>query len=196
MRKESQESASDIDGWIFQAKLLRADIEESQRSSHDIESKSKYREELRSQVHNATGKLGLLEREATFNETLATTLERFRGIRQSLRIVENAILHERFTDAVGLLLSTEIDLESLPTGHNTKVTRLLQAGVAELRSGIVESLTQCWGAFFFVDLARSSISARQEIQRRRLINTTESLLTNYEALLWSKPALSSMHLLG
>lgn len=144
-------------------------------------------------MENATGKAGLLEKEVTFNETLASTLERLSRIRQSLRVVENTILQDRFADAVGLLLSTETDLESLPSGHNTKVTRLLQVAVAELRSGIVESLAQCWRALFVVDLAKSTILVGQDIQRRRLIYATETMLTKYEALLWSKPVPSSMH---
>ncbi|MCJ1465987.1 hypothetical protein MMC07_004606 [Pseudocyphellaria aurata] len=165
IREISKESASDIDGWISQAKQLRDNIKDTQKSARAISDQAQHGEVLQGQVNDAAGKVDLLKQELVFNETLARTLEVIRGLQQTSSLVENAVQNNDLLIAEGLLEGAEDELAKVLASQNPKIAGVIQAKIADLRCTVVDSLTDCWKALVHVDLIDKAISIEDRIQR-------------------------------
>ena len=112
---------------------------------------------LEERVNDATSKVSLLDGEVAFNESLAATLGEIQAIQKTLDLVLRAILAGQLLEAVDLLGQAEEAFEFTLLPRSTKAAGVLGAKIADLRSDVVEKLTDCWKAHIFVDAARSSL---------------------------------------
>lgn len=115
-------------------------------------------EQLEEQVNDATSKVDLLNGEMAFNKSLGRTLERLHAIQRTLVLIRRAAFDNRLLEAVDMLSQVDGDLESIPISRSTRVAGVLGAEVADLRSHVIERVTECWNSYVKVDTPTSLIT--------------------------------------
>ncbi len=123
-------------------------------------------EVLDGKVNDATSKVGLLNGELAFNNSLGATLESLQAIQRTLELIQRAILDGRLREAVDLIGQVEEELNSIPVPRSTRVAGVLGAKISDLRNETVERLTDCWKAHVCVDAVRSSIKISRSLKSR------------------------------
>ena len=118
-------------------------------------------EYLEEQVNDAASKVELLKGETAFNKSLEATLERLQAIQRTLDLIQGAALDNRLLEAVDLLSQVEGDPEAVTISRTTRVAGVLRSKIADLRSHVIERLTECWNGHVNVDTSISSIDIKQ-----------------------------------
>lgn len=75
IRRLSQNSSSDVDGWITQARKLQEDIERSKAVAREIVKEYEQSQDYSARVEDAKAKLELLQNETLFNQVVTVSLE-------------------------------------------------------------------------------------------------------------------------
>ena len=162
----SRISAPDIDGWVSQAKQLRADIDSSQKLAQEIVALADESHKLQEQVDDAAGKVDLLKGEVDFNEHLVGTLQQVHDLRHTLGNAQQAALANELPDAIAFLKKADRELSELQGCENTRLAGLIRAKVADLHQTVAETLTEQWNTLIPVDTERSMISIKKESHSR------------------------------
>ncbi|PGH15698.1 hypothetical protein AJ79_02292 [Helicocarpus griseus UAMH5409] len=147
----SRETASDVDGWISQAKQLHEDIERSRSTAREIVRQHEKGQQLQSQATDASKKVKLLENEIAFNEAVTRNLEDIRTIDRRIGSVQMAIEQDDLETAMGLLEEIEMLMKTTGLPSTTPVLRILSESVAGLRSTMATVLRQKWNSLVKVD---------------------------------------------
>ena len=144
-------------------------------------------ETLEEQVNDATSKLGLLNGELAFNESLRATLEEVQATQRTLDLVQRAIVAGRLLEAVDLLEQVGGELDSIPVSRSTRVAGILGLKAADLRNDVVKKLTDCWKVYICVDSARSSIKFSHSLNGRSPVvaSSDPRLITLQTLLQWT-----------
>lgn len=166
IRELSRDTAPDINGWISQAKQLRDDIEASRITAEEIVRQARNGEQLQASVKDAESKVNLLNGEVIFNEMLAETLTQIQTIRHTIISVQEAALSDRLVESVELLENAENELQMLRSRDHARIAEILRAKALDLRTSIIETLTDCWNALIRVDVNSQTITINNEIQRK------------------------------
>ena len=163
---------------------MRADIEHSQKSSQEILDQDKYGRQLQTQADDANQKMSLLNGEVFFTEVLSQLLEKICSIRQVLAVTEEAVLDDRFEEAVDLLCKADDKLIALQECQNARVAGLLQNDVSAVRQNLVEKLAGCWESAFCIDFSNSAIYIKSHVQRKHIIFSLLLLLISCKGHSW------------
>ncbi|QSS62211.1 hypothetical protein I7I51_04388 [Histoplasma capsulatum] len=147
----SRETASNVDGWISQAKQLHEDIERSRSAAREIVRQHEIGQQLQSQVMDASKKVELLENEITFNEILARNLEDVRTIDYRISSVQMAIEQDDLETATGLFEEIEMLMKTTGLPPTTPVLRVLSGNVTGLRTALVSTAQQKWNSLVKID---------------------------------------------
>lgn len=174
IKKLSKDSAPDTDGWISQAKQLRADIQNSQEISGEIVKQAHHGERLDEQVVDAASKVDLLNEELAFNTSLAATLERLQSLRQTLDLIQRALLDDRPLEAVDLFKGAQNELSSSSFSGTARIAAVLSSKITNLQVEVTESLTRHWKSYFHVDTAGRKIQIGRASDRRHICLFTHS----------------------
>lgn len=133
---------------------------------------------LEEQVNDATSKVGLLNGELAFNESLGRKLERVQATQRTLDLVQETLLAGKLLEAVDLLRQVEEELEGVPVPRSTLVAGVLGTKVADLRNNAVEKLIDCWKAYVYVDSTRCSIEISSSLNgRSSAVSTSDPKLS-------------------
>jgi len=157
-------SASDIDGWILQAKQLRGDIEESQQEAKEIVQLSAQGVELKRQTEDAASKVALLKGEVAFNDSLADTLKKIQAVKYVVDSAQAAVLSGQLLESVALLNTAQDQLQQLPRCENARLVDLISAKITELRENTAKTLTESWNALVRIDPMDSIATVKSEVQ--------------------------------
>ncbi|KKZ65586.1 hypothetical protein EMCG_08575 [[Emmonsia] crescens] len=147
----SRETASDVDGWISQAKQLHEEIERSRSTAREIVRQHEKGQQLQSQATDASKKVELLENEIAFNEAVTRNLEDIRTIDYRISSVQRAIEQDDLETATDLFEEIEMLLKTTGLPSNTPVLRVLSGNVAGLRTTMVTTVRQKWNSFVKID---------------------------------------------
>ena len=151
-------SASDIDGWISQAKQLRAGIESCQSQSDEIVSLGQDGRKLAEAEEDAATKVTFVKDELAFYDRLATTAEQIQSLSTSLDHAHGAVEENKLLDAIGFLKKVDADLQDFQGNQSTAVGGLLADRAAQQRDLIVASLTQHWSNMIQIDRSVSKVT--------------------------------------
>ncbi|KAK2812476.1 hypothetical protein FQN50_001477 [Emmonsiellopsis sp. PD_5] len=154
----SQESASDVDGWISQAKQLHEDIERSRSTAREIVRQHEKGQQLQSEVTDAASKVELLQTEIEFNEAVTRNLEDIRTIDRRITSVQSAIEQDDLETALGLFEEIEMLLKTTGLPSTTPVLRILSQSAVELRNTLTTVLRQKWNSMVTVDPSLGQIT--------------------------------------
>ncbi|KAF2480712.1 Centromere/kinetochore Zw10-domain-containing protein [Neohortaea acidophila] len=155
IRSLSKSTAGDIDEWITQAKTLQADILRSRETARQIVADAEVGNALQSNVEEQGRKVGLLEEELQFNETLTGTLEH---IQYANGLIDRTQEDAARADIPGALQGLEdaeasiLGLQALAEGpQSSRALELLNQRMDELRHSLIETTTEFWNAFVSVN---------------------------------------------
>ena len=143
---------------------------------------------MEEQVNDATSKVGLLNGEVAFNESLGRILERVQAIQRTLDLVQETLLAGKLLEAVDLLRQVEEELEVVPVPRSTLVAGVLGTKVADLRNDAVEKLIDCWKAYVCVDSTRFSIKISGSLNGRSPTFSTSDPKLSTSQMLQQQPA--------
>ena len=166
----SVDSAPDTEGWITQAEQLRHDIELSHDTSEHIVHGATELEKLRSGSDDALQKVALLKGELTFTKTLVSVFGRIAKLRNSLEILQTAIIEDRIVEIPGLLVDTEIEFEGIRDQYAMRAVAILKEKLGTLRTDIGDRLLHDWNMLLFIDSSSATFKAQQEIKRMHYSN--------------------------
>ena len=160
----SRLSASDINGWIAQAKQLRSDIDESQKHADETVSLATEGEALRNKTQDASGKIKLLKGEVAFNDSLLSTLQGIQTLKQNVDAAQEALLGARLLEAISLLKDSKSQLSNLQRRHASRAVDLISTKITGLENDVANTLTESWSSLILVDLSGPSLTVNEEIQ--------------------------------
>ncbi|EEQ88612.1 uncharacterized protein BDCG_03732 [Blastomyces dermatitidis ER-3] len=147
----SRDTASDVDGWISQAKQLHEDIERSRSTAREIIRQHEIGQQLQGQVTDASKKVELLENEIAFNEAVTRKLEDIRTIDYRISSALMAIDQDGLETATGLFEEIEMLMKTTDLPPTTPVLRVLSGNVAGLRTAIATTALQKWNSLVKLD---------------------------------------------
>ena len=165
VRSLSKDTAPDIDTWISQAKALQQDILRSRDTARAIVAEHEAGRDLRAKVQDKAEQVRLLEKEVSFEETLAGTLEHIRYANSVLDRAQDAAVKGRITEALDYSETAQESIDGLEGVKDTKACGLLLARGRQLRENAVEMARGCWDGLIEVRLEekRVAVKARGKI---------------------------------
>lgn len=166
----SREAASDVDGWMTQARKLQADIKRSQETAKEIVQQAEAGKEKTAQVQDAAAKVSFLHSEIAYNESLVQVVEQLKDISTLLESAQDAAVNSHILHALDRLEDANGAFKRLGSFENTRVVGLLKSRADQLRSAIVENVTETWNSLIFVNTAESKFTLKEEVERENGIN--------------------------
>ena len=161
----SREAASDVDGWISQARKLQNDIKRSQDTAKEIVQHAEQGKANTAHVQDAASKVSLLQTEIAYNESLARVIEQLRDISTLLDSAQDAAVQGHVMYAIERLEDVEGALKSLGPFGSTRVVEVLKSKESQMRKAIVETVTDSWNGLLEIDAASNKVSLRESIER-------------------------------
>ena len=178
----SREAASDVDGWMTQARKLQADIKRSQETAKEIVQQAEAGKGKTAQIQDAAAKVSFLHSEIAYNESLVHTVEQLKDISALLQSAQNAAVHNHTLHALERLEDADGAFTRLGPFQNTRVVGLLKARADQLKAAIVENVTQIWGSLVTVNMADRKVTLRKEVEEGTEATKGTSIATVVEAL--------------
>ncbi|KAL1965664.1 hypothetical protein VTN77DRAFT_5341 [Rasamsonia byssochlamydoides] len=173
----SEQTASDVDGWISQARQLHADIERSRETAREIVAQHEKTKPLQLKIEDASRKVHLLQTEIAFNEAVTESLEQIQEFRHRLDAGHKAVEEGRITDAIESLEDSEKAIETIKFSGNGNLTSILSENISALRNSIIEFLRIRWACEVRIDKDKGElyISDRTDTSLERTIESLSRL---------------------
>jgi centromere/kinetochore protein ZW10 len=165
IRTVSREAASDVDGWITQARKLQDDIKRSQDTAKEIVQQAEASKDHTARVQDAASKLSLLHSEVTYNESLAQVVEQLRDISALLDSAQDAAVHGHVMHAIERLEDVDTAFQRLGPFQTTRVVGVLKNKEAQMKKAVVETVTESWNGLIQVDFSNNKISLKEFVER-------------------------------
>ncbi|KAH8731502.1 hypothetical protein GQ44DRAFT_746225 [Phaeosphaeriaceae sp. PMI808] len=178
IRKISREAASDVDGWIAQARKLQDDIKRSQEAAKEIVQQAEGGKEKTARVQDAASKVSLLQTEIAYNESLARVVKQLRDISTVLDTAQEAAVHGHVIHALERLEDADDAFKSLGQFETTRAVGVLRTKEEQLKKAIAETVTDSWNGLILIDNTNRKISLKDTIERE----TTVEINTVIKAL--------------
>lgn len=174
MRQLSKDSAPDIDGWITQAKQVQAEIERSKQAAREIVQQAEANASLKERMVDATTKVGLLEQEVTFNESLTAILDDIRSTSTILNEVKDDIVGSNIITALKRLQTADAAVGRLEKVTSTKAYELLQRRLGTVKATLQQETATLSDQLVEVDGADLTIAVIRGIAEKPEV-TIESI---------------------
>ncbi|KAF1974030.1 hypothetical protein BU23DRAFT_505803 [Bimuria novae-zelandiae CBS 107.79] len=162
IRQISREAASDVDGWVTQARKLQADIKLSQETAKEIVQQAEAGKEKTAKVQDAVSKVSFLHSEIAYNESLVQVVEQLKDISTLLESAQEAAVCSHILHALERLEDAHGAFRRLGPFENTRVVGLLNTKADQLRSAIVENVTGIWNNLISVNTSDRRIILREQ----------------------------------
>ncbi|PVH96001.1 hypothetical protein DM02DRAFT_688801 [Periconia macrospinosa] len=163
IRQISREAASDVDGWIAQARKLQSDIQRSQETAQEIVKQAESGKEQTAQLQDAASKVSFLHSEIAYNQSLVNVVEQLKDISTLLESAQDAAVNSHIMHALERLEDANTAFKRLGPFQNARATSLLRTKSSELRSAIAETVIEAWSALVVVDTTNRSIMLKEEV---------------------------------
>jgi centromere/kinetochore protein ZW10 len=129
--------------------------------------------------------------EIAYNENLMQVVEQLQDISALLESAQDAAVHSRTLHALERLEDADGAFKRLGPFEHIRVVGLLKARSGELRSAIVENVTESWNGLIMVDAGKKRVTLKEEIEQEATIHidtivdalTKLNLLDNFVARL-------------
>ena len=169
VRKVSRDAASDVDEWISQARKLQDDLKRSRETAKEILQHAEEGKAKTARVQDAASKVGLLNNEIAYNESLARVVEQLRDISTLLDSAQDAAVRGHVMYAIERLEDVHGAFKSLGRFGNTRVVAVLKGKEAQMRKAIIDVLTESWNGLLDVDAVNNKVSLKDTIERQTTI---------------------------
>ncbi|KAF2003469.1 WD40 repeat-like protein, partial [Amniculicola lignicola CBS 123094] len=164
IRSLSRDAASDVDGWIAQARRLQNDIKRSQETAHEIVQQAESGKKLNAKVDDAASKVSFLYSEIAYNESLVHVVQQLQDISTLLESASDAAVHGNVMHALERLEDADAAFTRLGPFGNTRVVGVLRNKQKQLRDAVEENTKEHWNALIIVDPTERRITLKDEVQ--------------------------------
>ncbi|PGH15852.1 hypothetical protein AJ80_05383 [Polytolypa hystricis UAMH7299] len=151
IRTLSRETATDVEGWVIQARKLHEDIERSRLTAREIVRQHEEGKILQTQTQDATNKVETMRDEIAFNQSLSETLLEIRRIDRLAASIHDALAKDQLIKAIDTLEELDSLLAQPPLPLNCAVIGILSGNAAKLRHSVIAALRQKWDILVKVD---------------------------------------------
>jgi centromere/kinetochore protein ZW10 len=169
VRKVSRDAAPDVDEWISQARKLQDDMKRSRETAKEILQHAEEGKTNTARVQDAASKVGLLNNEIAYNESLARVIEQLRDISTLLDSAQDAAVRGHVMYAIERLEDVDGAFKNLGRFGNTRVVAVLKGKEAQMRKAIIDVLTESWNGLLDVDAVNNKVSLKDTIERQTTI---------------------------
>jgi centromere/kinetochore protein ZW10 len=169
VRKVSRDAAPDVDEWISQAQKLQDDMKRSRETAKEILQHAEEGKTNTARVQDAASKVGLLNNEIAYNESLARVIEQLRDISTLLDSAQDAAVRGHVMYAIERLEDVDGAFKNLGRFGNTRVVAVLKGKEAQMRKAIIDVLTESWNGLLDVDAVNNKVSLKDTIERQTTI---------------------------
>ncbi|KAF1954011.1 WD40 repeat-like protein [Byssothecium circinans] len=170
IRQISRDASSDVDGWIAQARKLQDGIKRSQETAQEIVNQAESGKEKTERVQDAASKVSFLHSEIAYNESLVRVVEQLQDISILLESVQDAAVHSHIIHALERLEDADAAFKRLGPFENARVVGLLKTKADELRTAIVENVTEFWSGLIVVNITDRKITLKDTVERETMIH--------------------------
>ncbi|KAI0525504.1 hypothetical protein F5B22DRAFT_590218 [Xylaria bambusicola] len=163
----NEETASDVDQWVANAKSLEDDINRTRNWANEIVRRSEAPDVSGKAIQEAVNKVDFLGQESAYNNQLYNTLTRIKRVSQLLDQVESARDERRILQALHLLEQSWVALDGISISKSCRVMKLLDIRAFELKSSVHEVLDHIWNSLVQIDASTSRVAifdSRQDEQ--------------------------------
>lgn len=179
IRAISAECASDVDGWIEQAKQLQADIEQSKATASDIVKQHEASKTLLVERDDTAAKVKLLQNEIGFNGAVVNALQHVKEIERDLETVQDNMTENKAIEAAKNLSKAESKLADEAALQGSHIQRALAERSEKLRVSLIGFLQQELKIRVNADTSGKIITLRRDIAGKRqfdFCHSPESLI--------------------
>jgi centromere/kinetochore protein ZW10 len=121
-------------------------------------------------VQDAASKVGLLNTEIAYNESLARVIEQLRDISTVLDSAQDAAVHGHVIHALERLEDAHGAFKTLGPFETTRAVSALRTKEDQLKKAIVETVTDSWNGLISVDNMNNKITLKETIEREAPVN--------------------------
>lgn len=150
---------------MIQARQLQADIKRSQETAKEIVQQAESGKEKTADVQDAATKVSFLHSELAYNESLVQVVEQLQDISTLLESAQDAAVHSHILHALERLEDADGAFKRLGPFETTRVVGLLKTKSGQLRSAIVENVTETWHSLLLVNTAERKITLKDEVEQ-------------------------------
>jgi centromere/kinetochore protein ZW10 len=150
---------------MAQARKLQADIQRSQETAKEIVQQAESGKEKTAHVQDAATKVSFLHSEIAYNESLVQVVEQLKDISTLLESAQDAAVRNHILHALERLEDADGAFKRLGPFENTRVVGLLKAKSGQLRSAIVENVTETWHSLLLINTTERKITLKDEVER-------------------------------
>lgn len=160
----SRLSATDIDGWIVQAKQLRQDINQTERKSQAIVQFAKDGRALREKLQDASAKVKLLDGEVVFNDSVVDTLRELQNVRTTTDATSAAIEHGQLVEASKSLKQSEVQASRIGSLVGTGLIGVIRERIEKIRSKVIDIVEETWSKLIVVDSSTHRLTIHTQVE--------------------------------
>ncbi|KAK5630994.1 hypothetical protein RRF57_006709 [Xylaria bambusicola] len=154
----NEETASDVDQWVANAKSLEDDISRTRSRANEIVRRSEAPDVSGKAIQEAVDKVDFLGQESAYNNQLYNALTRIKHVSQLLDEVESARDGKRILQALHLLEQSWVALDGISVSKSCRVMKLLDIRAFELKSSVHEALDHIWNSLVQIDTSTSQVA--------------------------------------
>ncbi|KAF2671485.1 hypothetical protein BT63DRAFT_438913 [Microthyrium microscopicum] len=180
IRTLSSSSAPSIDTWLTQATALQTSIAHSRSSARAIVEAAEHAKSLGARVHDAAGKVALLQRELEFSVGLEGVLDTLQVAAGLVDGARNALDGQELGGALEKVLNAEMVVGGLRRDGagigESRAVAVLGRRVGSVREGVVKEVLGVWGRLVNVDGGRVVVK-REDSEAMDLETVIEALGT-------------------
>ncbi|KAI0471771.1 hypothetical protein GGR56DRAFT_682024 [Xylariaceae sp. FL0804] len=187
----NEETASDVDQWVANAKSLEDDINKTRTWANDIARRSEAPDVSGKTILEVEEKVEFLLREADYNRQVHSALTSIKHVNELLDQVEQARDERRILDSLHLLEKSWAALDDIPVSKSCRAMRILNVRAFELKSAVHDVFDHVWKTLVQIDgeAGRISIFDTRENEQMSLSDAVVGLKAYKEvdqrmALLW------------
>ncbi|KAI2463443.1 Centromere/kinetochore Zw10-domain-containing protein [Annulohypoxylon bovei var. microspora] len=165
----NEETASDVNQWITNAKSLEEDVNRSRSWANDIVRRSQAPDVSGKTIQEAEEKVEFLRREAEYNKQVHHALKSIRYVNELLDQVEQARDERRILDSLHLLEKSWTALDTIPISKSCRVMKLLDMRAFELKSAVHDVFDRVWNSLVQIDTENGKVAvfeSREDEQMR------------------------------
>jgi len=114
--------------------------------------------------------VSFLYSEIAYNESLVQVVEQLQDISTLLESAQDAAVHNNILHALERLEDADGAFKRLGPFENTRAVGLLKSRSGDLRSAIVENMTEAWNGLIAIDTTEKKVTLKAEIERETTIH--------------------------
>lgn len=154
----NQETASDVQSWVANAKTLEDDINRSRTWANEIVRRAEAPEVSGQTIREVEERVEFLRRETHYNHQVHDALTSIKHVNELLDQAEQARDERRVLDSLHLLAKSWDAMDQISLSKSCRIMRILDMRAFELKSAAHDVLDNVWNSLIRVDTEKGLVA--------------------------------------